>query len=115
MDLSLHANSYGSAAILEVGGEVDAYSAPNLAEQISELVAAGQKQIVVDLNGVEFIDSTGLGVLVGGFNEARDAGGRLDLVCAVERVIKLLRITGLDEVFTIKPTVAEALGDTAGA
>ncbi|HEX3812180.1 MAG TPA: STAS domain-containing protein [Mycobacteriales bacterium] len=114
MELSLRADDDSPVTVLEVGGEVDAYSAPTLGARISEIVASGQKQLVVDLNGVEFIDSTGLGVLVGGFNEAREAGGRLDLVCAVERVLKLLRITGLNDVFTITSTVSEALAGIAG-
>jgi anti-sigma B factor antagonist len=113
VELSLRATTDSPATVLAVSGEVDAYSAPALRERISEILADGSRHLVVDLNGVEFIDSTGLGALVGGLKEARAAGGRLDLVCSVDRVIKLLRITGLDDVFTIKPSVAEAVGSVS--
>jgi anti-sigma B factor antagonist len=111
VDLSLRARNdiTADAAVLEVGGEVDAYSAPKLRERIDEIVDNGEHHLVVDLGGVDFIDSTGLGVLVSGHNKAREAGGRLDLVCNVDRVIKLLRITGLDDVFAIHPSVADAI------
>jgi anti-sigma B factor antagonist len=111
VDLSLRHRSdiTSDVAVLEVGGEVDAYSAPKLSERIDEIVDNGEHHLVVDLGGVDFIDSTGLGVLVSGHNKARQAGGRLDLVCNVDRIIKLMRITGLDDVFVIHPSVAEAV------
>lgn len=111
MDLSLRDRSDITAdvAVLEVGGEVDAYSAPKLRERIDAIVENGENHLVLDLAGVDFIDSTGLGVLVSGHNKAREAGGRLDLVCNVDRIIKLMRITGLDDVFVIHQSVAEAV------
>jgi len=69
----------------------------------------------VDLGRVDFIDSTGLGVLVGALNRARELGGNLQLICAQERVLKLLRITGLDQVFTVRSTLEEALAADAEA
>ena len=65
--------------------------------------------LIVDLTDIAFIDSTGLGVLVAGQNRAGELGGKLSVVCAQERVLKLFRITGLDEVFAIYPTRDEAL------
>lgn len=109
MDLSLTTHDDGGAVVLGVSGEVDVYSAPALGDRINEILDSGQRRVVVDLNAVEFIDSTGLGTLVGGHNRARELGGQLHLVCAVDRVIKLLRITGLDDVFTISPSVQEAI------
>lgn len=109
MDLSLATHDDDNAVVLNVSGEVDVYSAPALSERINEILDSGSRRIVVDLSAVEFIDSTGLGALVGGHNRARDLGGELLLVCTVERVIKLLRITGLNDVFTIKSSVDEAL------
>lgn len=100
MDLAVSSRSDG-VAILTVGGDVDIESAPALAERIAAIIEDGQRRLVVDLCGVDFIDSTGLGALVGGLNQARSVGGRLDLVCNLERVNKLLRITGLNDVFTI--------------
>jgi anti-sigma B factor antagonist len=110
LSLTMGTDSAGRT-VLEVGGEVDAYSAPTLGERITDILDGGERRLVVDLDGVGFIDSTGLGVLVGGFNRARDLGGRLDLVCGSERVLKLLRITGLDDVFTVHSSRADIGAD----
>jgi anti-sigma B factor antagonist len=111
VDLSLTTHNDGGAVVVGVSGEVDVYSAPALGERINELLDGGQRRIVVDLSGVEFIDSTGLGTLVSGHNRAAELSGSLSLVCNVDRIIKLMRITGLDDVFTIKTDVAAALAD----
>lgn len=115
MDLSLRSREVATAeggvaaTVLAVGGELDVHSAPQLGERITEILGGGARRLVVDLNDIEFIDSTGLGVLVGGLNEARAAEGRLDLACSVERVLRLLQITDLDAVFAVFPTADEAL------
>jgi anti-sigma B factor antagonist len=115
VDLTLNSRVQDGRTLLEVLGEVDVYTAPALRDRISELIDAGQHTLVVDLGGVEFLDSTGLGVLVAGLNRAKEVGGSLTLVCPQERVLKLFRITGLDEVFTVHGTVDEALaGPVAG-
>ena len=66
MDLSLSTRTEGDRTIVEVGGEIDVYTAPKLRDKITELVAAGVYDIVIDMEAVEVLDSTGLGVLVGG-------------------------------------------------
>jgi anti-sigma B factor antagonist len=113
VDLTLNTRTQGEHTVLEVAGEVDVYTAPGLRDRISDLLDGGQHRLVVDLGGVEFLDSTGLGVLVAGLNRAREVGGSLSLVCPQERVLKLFRITGLDEVFTVHGTVDEALASSA--
>ena len=115
MDLTLNTRTQGEHTVLEVAGEVDVYTAPGLRDRVSDLLDGGQHQLIIDLGGVEFLDSTGLGVLVAGLNRAREVGGSMSLVCPQERVLKLFRITGLDEVFTVHGTVDEALASsTAG-
>ena len=115
MDLTLNSHDQAGHTVLAVSGEVDVYTAPALRDRIADLLDSGQHQLVIDLGGVEFLDSTGLGVLVAGLNRAREVGGSLALVCPQERVLKLFRITGLDEVFTVYSTVDEALaGSSAG-
>jgi anti-sigma B factor antagonist len=115
VDLTLNTRTQGEYTVLEVSGEVDVYTAPALRDRIADLLDAGQHRLVVDLGGVEFLDSTGLGVLVAGLNRAREVGGSLLLVCPQERVLKLFRITGLDEVFTVHGTVDDAVASsTAG-
>jgi anti-sigma B factor antagonist len=115
VDLTLNTRTQGEHTVLEVAGEVDVYTAPGLRDRVSDLLDGGQHQLIIDLGGVEFLDSTGLGVLVAGLNRAREVGGSMSLVCPQERVLKLFRITGLDEVFTVHGTVDEALASsTAG-
>lgn len=86
---------------MTVGGEIDVYTAPLLRDAISDLVAQGSHDIVIDLTGVGFLDSTGLGVLVGGLKKVRARDGTLELVCDQERLLKIFRITGLAKVFVI--------------
>jgi anti-sigma B factor antagonist len=88
------------------------YTAPKLREQLVEIVDAGQYHIVVDMRGVEFLDSTGLGVLVGGLKRVRQHDGSLRLVCTQERILKIFRITGLTKVFPIHETVEGAISES---
>ena len=90
-------------------GEVDLYTAPEFKERMVELIESGKKQIVVDLSKATFIDSTTLGVLVGGVKRLRPAGGSLALVCTDENITKIFEITGLDRVFPIHSSREEAL------
>ena len=110
MDLSLSTRTEGDRTIVEVGGEIDVYTAPKLRDKLSELVATGSYDIVVDMHEVEFLDSTGLGVLVGGLKKVRAHDGSLRLVCNQDRLLKIFRITGLAKVFVIHGTTDDALG-----
>jgi anti-sigma B factor antagonist len=108
MELSLSTYDSGDHTVLEVGGEVDVYTAPRLRERLVELVEQGARHVVVDLSRVEFLDSTGLGVLVGALKRLRQAGGGLSLVCDKEPLLKIFRITALDQVFPLYATVDAA-------
>ncbi|MDQ1689203.1 MAG: anti-sigma factor antagonist [Frankiaceae bacterium] len=112
MDLSLATKDEGDITVVEVGGEIDVYTAPKLREQLIELVSNGRYQLVVDMESVDFLDSTGLGVLVGGLKRVRAHDGSLRLVCTQERILKIFRITGLTKVFPIHASVDEALTAT---
>jgi anti-sigma B factor antagonist len=109
VDLTLGTRDEGDRTVVEVGGEIDVYTAPKLREQLVDLVNAGRYHLVVDMEKVEFLDSTGLGVLVGGLKRVRAHDGSLRLVCTQERILKIFRITGLTKVFPIHETVAEAV------
>jgi anti-sigma B factor antagonist len=109
VDLSLETRQENDRTVIEVGGEIDVYTAPKLRERIIELVDEGQYHLVVDLEKVEFLDSTGLGVLVGGLKRVRGHDGSLQLVCTQERLLKIFRITGLSKVFAIHGSQSEAL------
>ena len=108
MELALNARSIHGRTVLEVGGEIDVYTAPALRERIIALVEGGTTILIVDLTHVEFLDSTGLGVLVGALKRLRGIGGGFGLVCDQERLLKIFRITGLDRVFTLYETVEAA-------
>lgn len=95
--------------MLEVSGEVDIYTAPKLREKLVELIDAGNDRIVVDLERVGFMDSTGLGSLVAGLKRIRERDGELAIVCTREPVLKVLSITGLDRVFPVHDSVEKAL------
>ena len=112
MDLSLSTRTEGDRTIVEVGGEIDVYTAPRLREQLVDLVADGKYHLVVDMERVDFLDSTGLGVLVGGLKRVRNHDGSLQLVCNQEKILKIFRITGLTKVFPIHASVDEAVAAT---
>ncbi|MEO9223645.1 MAG: STAS domain-containing protein [Acidimicrobiales bacterium] len=109
MDLGLDIAHRDGWAVLAVTGEVDVATAPGLRERLIGLVSEGQGRIVVDLEGVDFLDSTGLGVLVGALKRVRTHDGELVLVCTHARVLKVFEITGLTKVFPIYKTVDEAV------
>jgi anti-sigma B factor antagonist len=110
MDLMLNEYSAGAGiTVVEVSGEIDVYTAPRLREKLISLVDAGSYRLIVDMERVEFLDSTGLGVLVGGLKRVRAHDGVIDLVCTQGRILKIFRITGLSKVFDIYDSVDEAL------
>ena len=110
MELGLDVTESDGATVLAVRGEVDVYTAPRLREKLVELVAQGRYTIVVDLEAVDFLDSTGLGVLVGGLKRVRSHDGDLILVCTHQRILKVFEITGLTKVFTIHDSLDAAVG-----
>jgi anti-sigma B factor antagonist len=109
VDLTLSTREADGTTVVAVGGEIDVYTAPRLRDKFTELVAAGSYDIIVDMQNVEFLDSTGLGVLVGGLKKVRAHDGSLDLVCTQDRLLKIFRITGLAKVFVIHDSAESAL------
>jgi anti-sigma B factor antagonist len=99
----------GDCAVLQVTGDVDAYTAPMLRERIRELAAQGAVHLIADLGPVDFLDSTGLGVLVGGLKRVREDGGSLALVISTPRILRLFQITGLTKAFAVWPSVTDAI------
>ena len=102
----------GDAYVISLAGEVDLYTAPEFKQQLLEVIGQGGKEVVVDFIGTTFIDSTTLGVLVGGVKRLRTNDGQLSLVCSDRNITKIFEITGLDKVFTIYP---DARGGRVGA
>jgi len=95
--------------VVTVTGEIDVYSAPALREKFINLVEQGKYFLIVDLDRVQFLDSTGLGVLIGGLRRVRARDGFLDLVCTQPRMLKIFRMTGLDKIFDIYDSVEDVL------
>ena len=114
MDLKLGHYDKDGIEVIDVQGEIDIYTAPRLRELLIDLVSKGNYQLVVNLDKVGFLDSTGLGVLVGGLRRVRAHDGSLDLVCTREPILKIFRITGLTEVFGIYQTVDQAIAARKG-
>jgi anti-sigma B factor antagonist len=99
--------------VIALTGEIDLYTAPEFKQQLIDVIAQGAKQVVVDLTETTFIDSTTLGVLVGGVKRLRPNDGQLSIVCSDRNITKIFEITGLNRVFTIHADRTEAL-ESAG-
>jgi anti-sigma B factor antagonist len=104
-----------STYVIALAGEVDLYTAPEFKQQLLDVIGDGGKDVVVDFTDTTFIDSTTLGVLVGGVKRLRAQDGRLSLVCSDRNIRKIFEITGLDRVFTIHSTRDEALATTGAS
>jgi anti-sigma B factor antagonist len=102
--------------VVAVTGEIDLFTAPEFKQRVSAPIDAGRGRLIVDLTATTFIDSSSLGVLIGAHRRLRRLHGLLVIVCSGEAILKTFRITGLDGVFTIVPTLDEAFnGDAVGA
>ena len=108
MELDIQTTREGDVCIVSLEGEVDVYTASQLKDVLVETIEGGCAKVVVDLDAVSFIDSSGLGVLVGALRRAKERSGSVRLVCVRENVLKIFRITGLDKVFPIFASVGEA-------
>lgn len=111
VELQVSNRSQDGRTILALSGEIDLYTAPRLqAELASALAERQQAQIVVDMSGVEFCDSTGMNVLLAAHRHARERGGELSLAAPRPSVRKILQVTGLEGVFTVHDDPAAAAG-----
>ena len=95
--------------MLEVGGEVDLSTAPALRSRVEELIRDGVRRLLVDLERVDFLDSSGLSALVTALKVMQEVDGRMALVCTRDAVLKVFTVTGLDRVFSIHASVPEAV------
>lgn len=114
MHLHVSTEDVGGRTVVRAVGEVDVASGDRLRDALARAVTDGRKDLVVDLTGITFMDSTGLGILVGALKRVRLAGGTLELVISSERLLKVFRITGLTGLFTIHPTRDAVLGPREG-
>ncbi|MDQ2857049.1 MAG: STAS domain-containing protein [Candidatus Eremiobacteraeota bacterium] len=94
-------------------GSLDIATSPSLRAALMEAADRQSHEIVVDLSHLEFLDSTGLGALIGAHKRASEHGGSVRLVAQEGQILRLLRITGLLDVFAVYPTVEAAHSDDA--
>jgi len=115
MPLKIDARTEGEAtAVLSLAGEVDVANAGQVRDAALTLMSGGTKHLVVDLNATEYMDSTGLGTLVGLLKRMKESGGDVVIAVARPRVRRLFEITGLTQVFRIYDDVAAALKEERG-
>lgn len=94
--------------VLRPEGDLDVYTVGSLRDALGSIVETDSPKVVVDLDSVPFMDSSGLGALMGGVRRLREAGGDLAISCTREQHLKLFTITGFGEGVSIAPTVEEA-------
>lgn len=94
--------------VIELEGEVDVYTAPQLKQQIISILEGGAKTLAINLTKVDYLDSTALGVLIGGLKRMREKDGNMVLICPSPRIRRVFEITGLDKIFDIYNTEEEA-------
>jgi anti-sigma B factor antagonist len=109
MQLRTEVTDLAGWTVVSLHGELDVATAPELREQLIELVNGGRNQLVLDLEGIDFLDSTGLGTIIGALKRARTHGGDLRLVCTDTRITRLFEITGLDQAVPLLPTLDAAV------
>lgn len=110
MDIKIETRELGAETqAVEVQGEIDVYTSPKVKEIISELIDKGNNHLVINLEGVRYIDSTGLGVLIGALKKVREKEGTINLVCNNPQIKKIFNITGLVKIFGIYKNEEDAL------
>jgi anti-sigma B factor antagonist len=109
MLLRIDISTQDSSATISPVGEIDLDTVGLLSASLSDTIAAGADRVVVDFAHVTYIDSAGLGALVGAHKKLRASGGALVLLCEHPRVMRLLKITGLTQLFTIESAGAGGL------
>ena len=101
--------------VIAVTGEIHVSTAPEFSRRLNSAIARGKTAVVLDLTGVEFIDSTGLSVLLNGLRLVTQKQGRMALACANPTVLRLFQITSLETTFDIFADRAAAVAHVAGA
>ena len=101
----------GGMKVVELEGEIDLSTAAVFKETVYEVIESGHTDLVIDLSGLEFMDSTGLGVLVAALKKTTTEGGSIRLICDKRNILKVFTITGLDKVFSIYDNLQRCLDE----
>jgi anti-sigma B factor antagonist len=111
IELEIDLRQEGGWTVLAAVGELDLYTAPRLRDEVLAAIDGGARQVAIDLNGVGFIDSTGLGILVACLKRLREQDGRMVLVAPESSPLRrLLSLTGLEQVLPTHTALADAVG-----
>lgn len=117
MDLKIAVRNNGRIALVDLAGELDAYTSARFRDTMVELIENGAIYLVVGMEKVQYIDSSGLGALVGGLKRVSEHSGRIVIVCNNPQVRKVFEITGLERVFQLfsaeEAAVAELIAESA--
>ena len=113
MDLQIAVRKDGAVTVIELSGEVDAYTSARFREVMVEAIEDSGPNLIISMASVEYIDSSGLGALVGGLKRASERNGRIVIVCDRSQVRKVFEITGLEKVFPLFEIEAAALASFA--
>lgn len=109
MTLDIAVTSHDTkTAVINMTGQLSAMSTADLKEAVTAILDGGQNHILLELSGVDFIDSSGLGAVIGGLKAARLVGGDLRLVAPGTQVTMILRLTNLDQILPVYPSVHAA-------
>ncbi len=111
MDIKVNVREHDGkrpCSVVDLNGEIDVYTSPKVKETISDLIDEGHYALVINLENVRYIDSTGLGVLIGGLKRVREHSGAVNFVCTNPQIKKIFDITGLVKIFGIYDSEARA-------
>lgn len=109
--LHAHVKEVNGYPVVELEGEIDLSTSPLFKDTVYKIIESGKRDIIIDLNGLEFMDSTGLGVLVAALKKTSMEGGSIRLICGKRNIKKVFVITGLDKVFAIYDNLQRCLDD----
>jgi anti-sigma B factor antagonist len=110
-DLSIHVHVVDDNQVFDLTGSLDIATSPTVRAALTSASERDSHRLIVDLSRVDFLDSTGLGALIGGQRRAKEFGGEVRLVAKEGQILRLLRITGLLKVFAVYPTLEDAIAD----
>jgi anti-sigma B factor antagonist len=113
LSIDVQTDDDGRTHLFALHGDLDVATSPALRAALIDAASAEQQNIIVDLSQLAFLDSTGLGALIGANKRAKEGGGEVRLVAQEGQILRLLRITGLLEVFRVYPSIEAAKTDDA--
>lgn len=112
--MDIQVREVGSVVILDINGEIDLYNAPEIKENIKSQMEQGKNQIIINLDKVSYIDSSGIGVLISSLSNLKKAGGGLKIIHVYASVRKVFELTKLTSFFDIYDSEQEALAAFGG-